>query len=212
MLGIFEGSELETFLQYWCLHVAYASYLLFGLLLLSGLNIPVGEEPLVVFGGVVAAHCAPQDTLWIWGWLYAGTLIAAYETYFIGRFLGPQVERLTLFKKLLDPQLLTKMGQRIQKYGVFTFLIGRFFPGSVRNALFFTAGWTHLPFKTFVFRDAIGAFFSTTFFFLLGVQLSEHATLLFHDIALARHWLGMIFALVMLSLLGSWVWQRYARR
>lgn len=212
MLGIFEGNGLETFLAYWCLHVALAPYLLFGLILLSGLNIPVGEEVLVVFGGVLAAHCAPQDTLWIWGWLYAGTLISAYETYFIGRFFGPQVERFALFQRLVDPPTLAKMGERIQKYGIFTFLVGRFFPGSVRNALFFTSGWTSLPFKTFVFRDGIGGFFSTTFFFLLGVELSEHAAVLFHDIALARHWLSILLALVLLSLLGSWMWQHYARR
>lgn len=212
MYDFFEAGNLESFLSYWCLHIAYAPYLLFGLIVLSGFNIPVGEEPLVVFGGVLAAHCAPQDTLWIWGWIYVGTILSAYITYWIGRCFGPQVQRFVLFRQLVDPDSIAKMGERIQKYGLLTFVVGRFAPGGMRNALFFTSGWTHLPFKIFMFRDGIGAFISSAALFILGMQFSEHAALLFQNVKFAEHWLGVVLLLVLLSCVGAWTWHRWVRK
>lgn len=212
ILSVLDGHGLQSFLSYWCMHVAYAPYLLFGLLLLSGLNIPVGEEPLLVFGGVLTARCAPHAVFWMWGWLYVGTILAAYETYWIGRLAGPYVQDLRLFRRLVNPDLIAKMGARIERYGFWTFFVGRFSPGGVRNTLFFTSGWTLLPFKTFLMRDGLAAIFSTSFFFILGIELSEHADALFRQIALANHWMGILFLLVLLSLLASWGWHRWVRK
>lgn len=212
MLGALDGHGLQTFLYYWCQHVYYAPYILFGLLLLSGFNIPVGEEPLLVFGGVLTARCAPQEALWIWSWLYLGSILAAYETYWIGRLAGPYVQSFPLFRRLVDPDLIEKMGRRIERYGFWTFLVGRFCPGSVRNALFFTSGWTELPFRTFMIRDGIAAIISTATFFILGMELSEHADALFRDIELVRHWMGLLVLIVLFSLFASWGWNRWVRK
>lgn len=209
---LFAEEKLASFLSYWCLHVSYAPYLFFGLIVLSGLNVPIGEEILVMFAGVVTAHCAPHQAYWMWGWLYAGTLLAAYITYWMGHFCGPYMQRFALFRSLSDPATLEKMNRRIHKHGWLTFIAGRFFPGGIRNALFFTAGWTRFPFKTFVLRDGCGAFLATTFFFVLGIQLSEHAAQLFHEAALVRHWLLGAALLATASVLVSWSYKHLKAR
>lgn len=208
----FIEEHIGSFLTYWCQHVSYAPYVFFGLLVLSGLNLPVGEEPLLIFAGVLVAHCALDEALWMWMWLYAGTVIAAYITYWIGRTLGPQVQRLALFRHLVDPRTIAKMGPRIRKYGLLAFLLGRFCPGGIRNALFFTSGWTRLPFKTFIIRDGIGALCSTTTFFVIGIELSEHATDLLREFRVASHWMAGVSIIVFVSCLGAWGWERFVRR
>jgi hypothetical protein len=50
---------------------------------------------------------------------------------------------------------MDKVKKFYEKKGVFAFIIGRFIPFGVRNALFMSSGMSRLPFYQFVLWDAI---------------------------------------------------------
>ena len=159
--------ELFTWI---CLHADYAPYPLFFLLLLSGLLLPVSEDLVVILGGMIAAHCVDSEKfpLFLFFMLWSGVLLSAWETYWIGRILGPKIFSLPVIHSFIKPKHINRAEQLIAKYGIFSFIVVRFFPGGVRNALFLTSGLTKMPFILFVGRDSIAVSLTTTILFFIG--------------------------------------------
>ena len=165
---------IESFFSYVCENATYAHWIIFLLLLLSGLNIPISEDIMLLGGGAIASTCLPDHALRLYIWIFFGCYLSAWEGYWIGRLLGPKLYRFRLFKSLITPARMEWLRSYYAKYGIFTFIIGRFCPGGVRTALFVSSGFTKMPFRLFIMRDGFACLLSTAVLFNIGYHFAAN--------------------------------------
>src|SRR5438046_2338570 len=97
---------MEAFFSYICDHAHHAPWIMFSLLLLSGLSLPISEDVLLLGGGAIASTCIPDHTLRLYLWLFFGCYLSAWEAYSIGRFLGPRLYKIPYFRSIITPHRL----------------------------------------------------------------------------------------------------------
>lgn len=197
---------METIIASICENAHLAPWIIFGLLLLAGLNIPISEDILLLTGGMLAATCIPEETYRLYFWIYMGCWLSAWEAYWIGRLLGPKLYSIRLFKHIVTPARIDKLHHYYEKFGIFTFIVGRFIPGGVRNALFMTSGLGKMPFLTFIARDGLACLISSAIIFSIGYEFGENYQLIVHYVkryelfvALAAIAVGLIILVILLK-------------
>lgn len=165
---------METIANFACQHAQSAHWFLFLLLLLAGINVPISEDFILLTAGAIASVCIPEDALYLFTWVYAGCWISAWEAYWIGRYFGPKLYNIHWFHKFINQKKIDRLQFYYEKFGVFTFIAGRFIPGGVRNALFMTAGLGKMPFLKFVLRDGLACLISSSTLFYIGYTFGEN--------------------------------------
>jgi membrane-associated protein len=199
---------METLLVTICSFAHEAHWILFVLLLLTGFNIPLSEDLLIIVGGALCSTCIVDHTLRMWLFLYFGCIFSAWIAYSLGRFLGPKLYGVRLFKSILNPQRIEKLHHYYEKFGVWTFVVGRFFPGGIRNGLFMTSGLGKMPFATFALRDAFAALISTSVLFALGYQAAQHADVIWNTLKQMDEWILLLLLLVGAGIYGFFLFRR----
>jgi len=163
---------MEGLIEFITQHAAYAHWFIFIGLLLAGCNIPVCIDAVMILSAVLAASFVPENKYLLFGSVLFGCTFSAWIAYGLGRVVGLRLTNIHLFSKLLNPQRIEEMKGFYAKYGIWTFIVGRFIPFGVRNCIFMTSGISKMPFKTFILRDAVGCTIWTTtcftVFFLIG--------------------------------------------
>lgn len=196
---------MEEIFHYICDHAHNAHWIIFCLLLLTGLNIPISEDILLLSGGAIASLCIPDHTLKLYLWIFFGCYLSAWEAYWIGRLLGPKLYRSPLFRSVITPHRLNQLRTFYAKFGVFTFIIGRFCPGGIRNALFMSSGLTKMPFYLFILRDGLGCLISSSVIFSAGYYFSQNIdSILFYVKRYEHFFIGLIFCLGLAGLTYMW--------
>lgn len=196
---------IESFTQWICDHSQYAHLIFFFLLLLAGLNIPISEDIILLAGGMISATCIPEHSVRMWIWLYLGCIFSAWEAYWLGRKLGPKLYHIRWFSRFITPSRVEKLHFYYEKYGIWTFIIGRFLPGGVRNGLFITSGLGKMPFGIFLLRDCTACLFSTLVLFSLGHFFAENWSLLYQYFkTFDEIILSLIFLIIISTTLFFW--------
>lgn len=153
---------------YVCEHGQSAYFLICGLVLLSGFNLPFSEDLMLITAGAVTSICFPELFVQMYLYIFVACCLAGWEGYWIGRLLGPKLKAFKWLSRALSPARIQKIESFYAKYGILTFIVGRFLPGGVRNAIFMSSGLTKMPFPLFIFRDTIGCLFASATIFYLG--------------------------------------------
>lgn len=164
---------MEAVLDYVQQHVQYAPYIIFGLLLLAGFNLPVSED-IMLFTSAILAAKNPEYA----GMLFTGVFLGAYFSdlicyAFMGRYLGPKIFQIKMFSSMVSQEKIDKVNSFYSKYGVVTLILGRFIPFGVRNALFFTAGLGKMNAVKFALSDLLACTISCVTFFYLYYTFGE---------------------------------------
>ena len=165
---------MDSFVTFAFERVETAHWIFFALIMLAGLNVPVSEDIIMISAGAITSTYIPEQTLWIFTWLFIACWISAWEAYWIGRLLGPKLYNIKWFSWILDREKIDKLHHYYEKFGMFTFLIGRFIPGGVRNALFMSSGLGKMPFHKFILRDLLGCFLSAAVLFSIGYAFGQN--------------------------------------
>jgi membrane protein DedA with SNARE-associated domain len=142
--------------------------------MLTGFCVPISEDIMLLIGGATAARCIPEQTFSLYITIYFACWFSAWEAYWLGRILGPRLFNLRWFNRFVTPELLERIRGYYQRFGIFTFIAGRFIPGGVRNAIFLTSGVTEIPFLTFILRDGVACFIATATIFTIGYKSGQH--------------------------------------
>lgn len=154
-------------------NVQYAPYIIFGLLILAGFNIPVSED-LMLFTSAVLAAKNPDLATELFIGVFLGAYLSDLICYFImGRFLGRKIFRIKFFANIISEQRLQQISQFYERYGVATLIFGRFIPFGVRNALFVTAGISRMNVLKFSLSDLFACLVSCSFFFYIYFYFGE---------------------------------------
>lgn len=200
-----QNREMEDILNFICVHSHYAHWIIFGLLMLAGLNIPISEDVLILTGGALAATCILEHTSRMFIWIYIGSWTSAWEAYWIGRKFGPKLYTMPWVRRFFYPERIEKLHYYYEKFGVFTFIVGRFCPGGVRNALFMSAGLGKMPFVKFILRDAIGAAISVSTLFFIGFTFGANYEMILHYVlTYDKVALGVILLAITATILYFW--------
>lgn len=199
---------METLLDFICLHAHQAHWIIFSLLMLAGLNLPISEDLLLITGGAIASTCIPNEAFHLYLWILIGCWISAWETYWIGRLLGPKLYRINWFNRVITPKRIEKLNHYYERFGIYTFIVGRFIPGGVRNALFITTGLAQMPFYKFMIRDGLACFISTTTIFLIGYLFGENYQTIFHYFKAYDKMVISCMILLVFSFGGILFWRR----
>lgn len=189
---------IESLFTYICENADSAYWIIFCLLMLAGLNIPISEDLMLLTGGVLAATCIPEKTFHLYIWIYLGCWISAWEAYWIGRLLGPKLYNIRLFHHIINPQRVERLHYYYEKFGIFTFIVGRFVPGGVRNALFISSGLGKMPFLTFIMRDGIACLISSLTIFSLGYKFAENYETIVEIIKKYDFYAAVVVALIVI--------------
>jgi len=165
---------MESLYEFIVHHAHIAPYLLFGLFLLAGLNIPISIDILVIIASILAATIIPEHTISLYVSALCGCYFSAWLAYWLGRLAGRKLLKTAFFKKLLPEEKLDRLQKFYKKHGFLTLLIGRFIPFGVRNGIFMSTGMSRLSFATFCLRDIIPTLLWTSSTFLLFHTLGSN--------------------------------------
>ena len=141
-------------------------------LLLAALSVPISED-LIIISGALLSHEDPGLLLYNLLAIYCGVIAGDFFAYWIGTRAGSGAAKTSFFTRLIPEKVLKKMHYFMDKYGIFTFIVGRFIPFGVRNSLFFSAGFFRLRFKLFVVYDIVAAMISVNTLFFLVYHFGE---------------------------------------
>lgn len=173
---------METIFNFICTHSHDAYWIFFFLLLLAGINFPISEDLVLLTGGALASTClTTSNAVWhLYFFIYLGCWISAWEAYWLGRLLGPKLYEIKWFNRFITPKRIATLHLYYERFGILTFIVGRFVPGGVRNALFITSGLGKMPFLKFIIRDGIACIISSGTLFYLGYIFGENHEILLH--------------------------------
>lgn len=169
---------MDQVYQFIIAHSSAAPWILFGLFLLAGMNIPISIDILVIIASLLAATIVPELTVPLYFSALLGCYLSAWLAYWIGRLFGEKLLKMPWMAKMLPPARLEKLETFYRKHGFLTLLIGRFIPFGVRNGIFMSTGISKLSFKKFILRDIFPAFLWTTTAFFLFYTLGSNYELL----------------------------------
>lgn len=153
-------------------NVAYAPFVIFGLLLLAGLNIPVSEDAMIFISAILAVK-NPENLKILFIGVYLGAYFSDLISYWLGRILGPRLWKIKFFAKMVTPEKISQVEKFYAKNGFLTLFFGRFIPFGVRNALFISAGFSKMNFAKFALYDFLACTVSCSSFFYLYYTYGE---------------------------------------
>jgi membrane-associated protein len=153
-------------------NVQWAPYMIFGLLLLAGFNLPVSEDGMLFISGILAAK-NPELKYQLFTGVFLGAYFSDLICYWLGRLLGPKLWKINFFASMVSMDKVDRMNQFYTKYGLVTLLLGRFIPFGVRNGLFLTAGLGKMNFLKFSLSDLLACTISCISFFALYFHFGE---------------------------------------
>lgn len=164
---------MENLFEWICIHASEAYLVIVFLILLSGLCLPISEELMLLIAGAIASNCLKGSLIPFFIAIYLACCLSAWEAYWLGRLFGPRILEISFFKRMVSPKRLQRLSYFYEKYGILTFLVGRFCPGGVRNALFISSGLTKMPFLLFALRDAVACLSPCALFLYLGFHFGK---------------------------------------
>ena len=174
---------MEELLQYIYQNAEHAHWIIFGLLILAGFNVPVSEDLMLITGGVIASTMYPENTAIIFACIFAGAYVSDWIAYWLGRLLGRKLLDISWFKRSFPEERLNKVQNYYDKYGFLTLLLGRFIPFVVRNLLFISAGFSRMHFGKFLISDGIACIISNSALFFLTYSLGKNYKVIFSYLA-----------------------------
>lgn len=133
-----------------------------------------------------------KHMFWCW--------ISAWEVYGIGYYFGPKLYTFKWTKKYVTEEKVKKIKSYFDRFGVLVYIIGRFIPGGVRNAIFLSSGLCKINFYWFVFRDGIASLISSTTLFTLGYQFGKNYEVLINFFNFYKYTVLIIFILLAIIL------------
>ncbi|MFQ5912910.1 MAG: DedA family protein [Nitrospinota bacterium] len=178
---------------------------LFGILLLSGLGLPVPEDAVLLSGGflVYIGYTKLIPTVFV---CFFGVLCGDILMFLIGQKLGTDAVRHKSVAYFFTPKRLSRVQNYFRKHGTMTILLARFLVG-LRGATFLLAGSMYMPFRQFFWLDLLAAVVSVPLVTYLGYVFGPHLEAL---LKLFRR-VEVIVLIVVILTVGAIYWFRRAR-
>jgi membrane protein DedA with SNARE-associated domain len=150
---------------------AFASPAVFLLLVACGLGAPLSEDLVLVTGGLVAARGhAWLPAMVLGGWM--GTVAGDLLLYRVGRSLGRRLLTQPRLQRVLTPERVAWVEERLARRGALTVFSARFLPG-LRVPTFLLAGAGGVSLRGFLLADGLGAAVTAPALVALGYHFGQ---------------------------------------
>lgn len=199
---------MEAMLPFLSENAQYAHWIVFGALMLAGLNVPISEDLMIIFSATLAATIVPENIYKLFIAVFLGAYLSDLVCYWIGRHFGPKLWNISWFSKTFDRKRIDQIHGYYAKYGFFTLLLGRFIPFGVRNCLFLTAGLGKMHFGKFALSDGIACMLSNTVLFTLAYHVGKNYERLISSVKTFNIFLFISFAVAIIGL----IWYKRKRK
>ncbi len=178
--------------------IQYGGWALFFLLAIGIIALPVPEETLMVFTGIVmhSGNLPIPSTMLA---AYAGSICGISMSYLLGRTAGVYCLQKYGSWVGLTEQRLEKAHTWFEHYGKWTLLIGYFIPG-VRHFTGLSAGTTNLEYKQFAIYAYTGAIIWVSTFLSIGYFFGSYCLSALKNIELETE--EIILATVTAAVIG----------
>jgi len=190
---------METIIQFIFENAPHAHWIVFGALMLAGINIPISEDLMIIFSAVLAATVVPENTYKLFLAVFLGCYLSDWVCYWIGRQFGPKLWKIKWFANTFEQKKIDQIHQYYAKYGFLTLLVGRFIPFGVRNGLFLTAGLGKMPFNKFLVSDGIACLLSNTTLFSLAYMAGKNYEILLASLKTVNIFLFAAFGVAVIG-------------
>lgn len=189
-------------------HAHTAHWYVFIAMLLAGLNIPICIDLLILISAFLATMIIPEHTIYLFLSCLLGCYFSAWGAYWMGRLLAPHLCGIRWLKHIVNIERLQKMKKFYEKYGLRTFILGRFIPFGVRNCLFMSSGMSKMHFGKFALLDAFACTLWCTTLFVLFYYLGQNYQILWHYL---KAFNLIIFAAFGVTVI-SYVWYKIRKK
>jgi len=153
-------------------YIEYYPLAAFIALILAGLNVPISED-LIIITGALICQGNPSMLVPVFAATYAGVVISDYFPYILGSYIRKGTIKAKFLTELFSPRKIVRIHRYLDKYGIFTFIVGRFIPFGVRNTLFITSGLFGLRLRRFALYDTTAATISVSTLFFLAYHFGD---------------------------------------
>jgi membrane protein DedA with SNARE-associated domain len=179
---------------------------LFILLILGTLGFPFPEDAILILAGFLVANetISPLPAFLT---VYSGLMLTDFFLYSVGKKYGRKLVERRRFQKIISPQRLFRIEEKLKKWGVLTVFFGRHMFG-VRAQIFLAAGVIKMPYEKFLVADGTSALLSITVWGGLGFIGGNNIELLRRDIITIEQ----IVTAVLAALAGSVMLLRYLKK
>jgi len=139
--------------------------------IISGLVLPVPEDIVLLWAGMRTA-AGELDALPALVAACAGVLVRDIIAWGIGRVAGDWLLQRKVVENVLGRDKLDRARELFVERGSVAVILGRFLVG-MRVTVFIVGGSMRVPFRTFVFWDAIGVIVSCPLLLWLGARFGQ---------------------------------------
>jgi len=181
-------------------HAAHAHWYIFAFSLLAGCNIPVSIDVLVITAAILAAQFVPENIWLLYSSVLFGCYFSGWIAFFIGKVLGSKLKSKKFFRFVLSEKKISSVKKFYRKYGMLVFIVGRFIPFGVRNALFMTSGISKMSFKRFMLLDAPACLLWVTVSFTLFYRLGNNFDLIWSHLKTFNIYVFLAFSVAVISI------------
>ena len=184
-------------------YAEYYPFIAFGALMLAGLSVPISEDLIIITGALICQE-KPSMLVPIFAAAYAGVVISDYFPYILGNYIRKGTIKAKFLTSLFSPRKIVRIHRYLEKYGIFTFIVGRFIPFGVRNTMFITAGLFGLRLRRFALYDTTAATISVSTLFFLAYHFGDAVEKPFHAVGIVLFILLLsMISLVMISIIRN---------
>lgn len=165
---------MNEIIQFIISHPFYTPFIVSICILLAGLNIPISIDILLALCAFLTATAIPELTYPLYLVFLGSCILSAWIAYGVGRGLNSKLLSFPIVRKIVSPQKLERMQYFYAKYGALTYVVARFIPFGIRNAVFISSGMSKVKFSRFATFDAIGCILWSSIFYTFFYQLSAN--------------------------------------
>lgn len=192
----------QSFLAQYFDGLGYAAPFLF--LVGAGAGLPVPEEVTIAGSGYLV-FAGKVDFFKVTVVCWFATLIGDTIPYLVGRFFGQKALKIKWVARILHPERMIGLADRMQRHGTWAVFTCRFLPG-VRMSGFFTAGTLRMPYTRFMAVDATAALLMVPLYVLLGRTFGESIRSLEQSVANYTEWLGFALLIILATfMVRAWI-------
>ncbi len=151
---------------------AWSPLIVFGLLMLSGIGIPVSEDVVNLPAGILIG----QGTWPLWPVFiacYVGVIGGDALWFFNLRTFGTPLLHRRWFKRFVHPKRLLQVKHQIDRRGPWVLVAARFIPGT-RSPVLTAAALLHMPWRSFLLVECICCLFTVPMQVGVGYMIGRH--------------------------------------
>jgi membrane protein DedA with SNARE-associated domain len=178
--------------------------LIFSVLLACGFGLPIPEDIVLLAGGLLAFYGKADLFLMIVVSL-AGVLIGDSVVYHLGARFGRQLTRKPFFHKILPPERLVIVQNKLHQHGNKLMFMARFMPG-LRSPIFFSSGMLHLPFRVFFLYDGFAALISVPSIILAVHYGGDQFDKIYDFVRTIENGVTAAIFLIVVAVIGKWIY------